>query len=188
MKKINLSIENFTLLKLDSKEKNKEDKALIITGTTIKLLNELHYSEIDENNYIYLNNNDYGNSGFTIEINFNNIFNTPYMNFYANCFRINIDEKIIIKGNINYKDNIITKINKNGNIVIGLGYFFKEENEYNILKNSKSIIIEGYVAFEKTKNIYGIMCNLIKDKDIWTIDEANTYRNITEGDIKSLLL
>ena len=73
------------------------------------------------------------NSGYSvldIEFSFeNNVVRQSYPEFYTKCFVIRIDTKVIIKPmkqtNIAYN----SKVNQNGELVIGIRYFFKNKSD-----------------------------------------------------------
>ena len=47
--------------------------------------------------------------------------------------------------------------------------------------------IEGFIAFEKPKNVYGVMCQLKKQEAGWKIVEAYTYKPENVKNIKYLI-
>ncbi len=154
---------------------NQKNDALVLSGCKVKFLKDVNYSELDENNYIYINNNDYNCDAINIELNFDYNYKKTYFEFYINCIAIRIDNKAIFKDNIYNKYKVYTKINKNGKLSIGIGYFLKSLDEHKEIKECKSFLIEGLIALDKKKNVYGFMCEVIKEKDSWNLSEGNTY-------------
>ena len=172
---------NITLLKTEIKNIDVRNESLLLSGCNVKLhKNEEIYSEFDELNFSYLNSNDYGCWNMEIELCFENNFKNPYQEFYARCFTIRTDNGIRIKINGDNSDKTYSKVNKDNKFVIGIGYFFSSEEEKEKILNCKLLCLEGFVALQKKKNVYGIMCRLCKDNDLWEVMDANTYR-ISKG-------
>lgn len=160
-----------------SNDINNTNNALILSGCKLLMLDDIKYSELNENNYFYLNNNDYGYSCMNIDINFDNNYNNPYFNFYVNCITIKIDNKIYLKKtNNDCNQEVYTKINKNGKLSIGIGYFFKSLEEIKTVEGCNSFMIEGFIALNKKNNVYGFMCEILNDKNTWKLLEGNTYK------------
>lgn len=63
----------------------------------------------------------------------------------------------------------------NNQMVLGVGLFFHNEQEYSKFKICKVILIEGFIALDKTNNTYGVDRKLYKD-DVWKVEYANTFR------------
>lgn len=192
-----------------SNDSDNKNNALILSGCKLSILENITYSELDENNYIYINDNDYGCECINIELNFDNNYKNPYFEFFLNCITIRVDNKILFKDlDTNYthyklytkrKVNKVlakkkvdrryksyTKINKNGKLSIGVGYFFKSKEEYKIIKECNSFIIEGFIALNKKNNIYGFMCEVKKEEDLWFLSEGNTYKIFKNSKIDEL--
>lgn len=176
-KEIKSIIENCTLFNLNLSNDNKnKNNVLILSGCKLLMSDDIKYSELNENNYLYLNNNDYGYGYMNIDINFDNNYNNPYFNFYVNCITIRIDNKIYLKSNNNCNQEVYTKINKNGKLSIGIGYFFKSLEENKAVEGCNSFMIEGFIALNKKNNVYGFMCEVINNKNTWELLEGNTYK------------
>lgn len=76
-----------------------------------------------------------------------------------------------------YKVNpCCSKINENGELVIGFRYFFGDIKDIRKIQSCNSILIESFIALEKKKNVYGIMCQLKRENENWCIDMAYTYK------------
>lgn len=181
-------IEKITLFDVNiSNDTYNGNNALVLSGCKLSLLENIKYSELDENNYLYLNNNDYGCGGINVELNFDNNYKNPYFEFYINCITIRVDNKIFVKKNVYTSHKSYTKINKNGKLSIGVGYFFTSEEEYEIIKECSSFVIEGFIAFNKKNNVYGFMCEVKKERNLWNLSEGNTYKIYKKAKINNLL-
>jgi hypothetical protein len=139
------------------------------------------YSEFDELNYYILNSNDYGHGRLNIELCFDNTLTDPYFIFYANCFSIRTDNGVRQKIFKSPQNRILelprySKIDKAGQLVIGLTYYFQNQEEREKILLCNFFCIEGFIAIRKKNNVYGVMCKLKKIKDDWQMGEGNTYR------------
>ena len=110
------------------------------------------------------------------------------MKFYISCFAlrsISISKKYTAKLNtprpnkqlMFLNQNNYTKVNSDGNMSLGIRFYFRSEEEREAVLNSDEICIEGSVAFGKKTNVYDIMCRIVKSDEGWTLDEAYTYRS-----------
>jgi hypothetical protein len=167
------------------------DNALVLSGCRVTLLEETAYSEFDELNYYSLNSNDYGVDGINIELSFENIFNNPYFKFWARCITIRTDKQVLCKINYNSMvntamDHNFSKVTKEGKIAIGLGYYFRSQEEQNQILNCKSFCVEGFIALKEKKNVYGFMCRIDKVNDCWQMSEGNTYKIYKHVNISKL--
>lgn len=169
-------IDEITLFSINKKGESIKNDAIVISGLKVTLYDEKQYSEIDENNFFYINQNDYNGEKMKIEISINNTIDNPYCNFYMNCLSISIDNKKTKFNQLNIDQDTITKINKEGKIVMGLGYFFKNKKEYFDTLDCNSIQIEGLFALGKKDNVYGFMYKIRKQNEKWDKFEANTYK------------
>ncbi|MBR6627075.1 MAG: hypothetical protein IKL04_03745 [Lachnospiraceae bacterium] len=133
------------------------------------------YSELEENNYAYLNSNDYSGKVFEIEICLQSNDQNIYSEFYARCFSVRTDNNLCIKINGWLNDKHYTKMNMNNQVVMGLGIFLKDE-EYGRLLEANLILIEGFFAMRKPTNTYGIAIQLEKKDDAFKPRYANTYK------------
>ena len=170
---------------------NKEvkNKALVMTGCNAYIQNftnvgDTVYSEFEELNYSYLNKNDYESYRLEIEFCFENSLDSPYHWFYAGCFSIRTDNGVKIKLNGNPSEKCLTKISIENKMVLGIGLFFKTNEEYRNILNSEVILIEGFVALDEYNNTFGISSKIIKDGNEWKIVFANTYKMDKKDDIR----
>lgn len=166
-------------------------KALVLTGCNVKLLDEEVYSEFEELNYYSFNCNDYGCGQIWIHLLFENNFNNPYFTFFLQSISIRTNNGIKIKVNKNaMPDRFMlpnySKVTKEGKVAVGLGWYPTSEEEVELLKKSKLLSVEGFVAIDKPKNIYSFVCKLVKDNDEWHLVEGNTYRIYKNRHIRSL--
>lgn len=154
--------------------------APVLSGCQVRLSDEVKpYSELDESNYYFLNNNDYG-FGFTmIDMCFNNL-KISYSEFFVQCVAIRADNQIICKIDKNFsverfRERYYCKVNQFGKHCLGIGYFFRTSEEKEILLNCKSFCIEGAIALNSKYNVYGFMCMVEKVQKGWKLCEGNTY-------------
>lgn len=169
----------------------KQTSGLILSGCRVTLSGNTTYSEIDELNFYDLNCNDYGFGRVDIELTFENIFSDPYFKFYISCVSIRSDGKTICKINRNHISKIFlndnyTKLTKDSKLALGLSYYFKSQEEQNLLVCCNSFCVEGFVAFKKKKNNYGFVVRVEKKDNIWTLVDGNTYRIYKNININSL--
>lgn len=131
-----------------------------------------------------------GNSGYgLLDIEFvfeNNIVKDCYPRFYTKCFSIRTDTDVYIK-QMKYKSNPNeSKVDQNGDLVIGIRYFFDDEQQMEKIKECNNLLVEGFIALGKPNNVYGIMCQLRKGKRKWKILSAYTYKPKYADNIKWL--
>lgn len=153
------------------------------------------YSELEELNFANINSNNYDYGYIEYEFGFNEKFENPYKTFYISLFairgnllgypiKINPPRPSTtpkIRLNKNY-----SKVNKDGNMSLGVRYFFRSLKEREALIDGDEVLIEGCIALDTRKNNYDIMCRIIKDGDEWILDEANTYRTHKKMDLYRL--
>lgn len=159
------------------------ENTLVLTSCEAKMnFEDELYNEFDELNCNYLNANDYGCGALEFYLSFSNIFQNPYQKFYISCFSIRTNTYLPIKINgkpekyiKRFHEDHYTKIDKNGNLGIGIGYFFRSEKERESIINCNKICLEGFIAFGKKKNVYGINCKFEKDENDWCLKSADTY-------------
>ena len=75
---------------------------------------------------------------------------------------------------------------QNGDLVIGIRYFFDDEQQMEKIKECNNLLVEGFIALGKPNNVYGIMCQLRKGKRKWKILSAYTYKPKYADNIKWL--
>lgn len=111
--------------------------------------------------------------------------NSPYHWFYAGCFSIRTNNRVKIKLVGNPSEKYLAKINKENKMVLGIGLFFKTNEEYEKMLNSDIILIEGFIALDEYNNTFGISSKIIKDENKWKIVFANTYKMDKKDDIRT---
>lgn len=178
-----------TLFSISLPNKEVKNNALVMTGCNAYIQNfsdieHTVYSEFEELNYSYLNKNDYESYRLEIEFCFENSLDSPYHWFYAGCFSIRTDNGVKIKLNGNPSEKCLTKINMENKMVLGIGLFFKSNEEYTKILNSEVILIEGFIALDEYNNTFGISSKIIKDQNKWKIVFANTYKMDKKDDIR----
>lgn len=132
------------------------------------------YSELAELTFSMLNYNDYGYGWMNLEFCFDMVEMYAYAPFYAGCFAIRTNNGITIKFNGHPKSRCLSKINSDNQIVVGITYYFCNEEERMRILSASKIAIEGNIAFKKKKPVYGIVCFLAKKEDGWHMEESNT--------------
>ncbi len=166
--------------------------ALVIKGCNAVICNDRYgsqaiYSELEESSLVYLNKNDYKGNALVLEIEicFSNNQRTPYHWFWARCFSIRTDNGLVIKVNGEKHDKAQSKINKDSMMVLGIGLFISNEQEYETLLNCNILLIEGFVALDRATNTYGVAIKLQRKKGEWEIIFANTFRENKKDNIKN---
>lgn len=142
------------------------------------------YSEMEEMSFSYLNSNDYETFSMEIELCFENNLFKPYHCFFAGCFSIKTDNDLRIKLDGHPKEKYYSKVNKNNQMVIGIGLYFRSQKEYEIMLESKVILIEGFIALDSYDNTFQVSCKLKKQDVNWDILFANTYQMQKKDDIR----
>ena len=157
--------------------KEPKTKALIVKECVIDAFGNGHiYSQFEEMTFDVLNSNE-GLGSIDIQFTFmNNVTKEAYPEFYTKCFVINTDTRLHIKP-MKYKNSpICSKINKDGNLCVGIRYYFGNEKEIDKLRKCNEIMVEGFIAIGNKKTVYGIMCQMKKCEGVWKIISANTYK------------
>ncbi len=145
------------------------------------------YSELEEQTFSIQNYND-GIGMLDIEFVFdNNITYNKYPQFYTKCFVIRTDNDLRIKPMKFSNEPSSSKINQNGDLIIGIRYFFEDKNDIEKLMSCDNILVEGFIALDTAKNVYGLTCQLQKDDDKWEIATAYTYKPKYAKNIKNLI-
>lgn len=178
----------------DSFSKNKTDR--LVLNSCKAIFYDKTYSELDELTFADLNNNDYGFGYKEYGFGFMEHFNNPYMNFYVSCFALrtnSLGRPILLntpRPNRKLKymmPNNYTKVNQNGNLSFGVRFYFRNHEERDALLNCDELCIEGSVALGKKRNVYDVMCRIVKADNDWKLDEAYTYRTHPKTHIYSLI-
>ena len=166
-----------------------ENHALILKSCNIYAFSANRiYSELDELTFDTLNSNDYGCGSLEVEFTISNgITSEAYPDFYTKCIALRTDTQCHIKpmkaGNAAH----YSKVNQNGDLVIGIRYYFKSEKEIQQIQNCTALLIEGFIALGQPQNVFGIMCQLEKESDIWKISSSFTYKPKHAKNIKHLM-
>lgn len=135
------------------------------------------WSTFDECSFNRLNRNDYGYGVIDFEIGFTGYSGAAYPKVYTKCFRLLTDGNDLIKPCKISNESSLSKINKNGETVVGIRYYFKSEKEIDALLNCKQLLIESFFALEKKTNTYAFACQMQRDENNqWQCILANTYR------------
>ena len=163
-------------------------KVLLLRACNMYLYDENQvYSEFEEQTFDALNLNE-GFGSLNIEFTLDkNIVNQGYPQFYTKCFVIRTDTGLRIKPMKSRNDPNSSKINQNGELIIGICYYFKNEEEVKEIIKSKKILVEGFIALENVTNVFGIMCQLQKSDPNWEIATAYTYKPCYAKNIKHLI-
>ena len=80
-----------------------------------------------------------------------------------------------------------SKVDQDGNLVVGIRYYFNCKEEIEKILQCNNILVEGFIALEKPKNVFGVMCQMKKIVSSWEITEAYTYRHRYAKNIKYLI-
>ena len=163
-------------------------KVLLLRACKITIFGEGQiYSELDEQTFDALNPNS-GCGTLDIEFVFdNNIVKEGYPRFYTKCFVMRTDTNESIKPMKSRNSPNSSKINQNGELVIGVRYFFRDKIEIDKIKKCGELMIEGFIAIDKPTNVFGIMCQLRKEETGWEITSAYTYKPEYVKNIKNLM-
>lgn len=178
----------FSIEAVLSGEKKNLPKALLLRACNVYLFDDNRiYSELETLTFDRLNDNE-GYGEIDIEFVFdNNIINESYPVFYTKCFVIRTDTKCFIKPMklSNHSNN--TKINQNGELVIGIRYYFRNKGDVDKIIKCNSFLVEGFIALGKPKNVFGLMCQMQRSKENWEINSAYTFKPKYAKNIKWLI-
>lgn len=168
---------------------SKESQALILKGCNIYAFSAGRvFSGFDEPSFDWLNDNDYGCGTLEFEFTFSGgIAKEVYPDFYTECIVIRTNTEFFIKPRKSTNEARCSKVNQNGDLVIGVRYFFRDKKEIQKIQNCTSLLIEGFIALGTPKNVYGIMCQLEKEDDTWKISSSFTYKPKYAKNIKYLM-
>lgn len=182
----------FKLFSIETSIQSKSDalsSALLLKGCNVYIFSaDRIYSEFEEMTFDTLNSNDYGCG--TLEIEFilsGRVTPEPYPNFYTKCFVIRTDTKSFIKPMKTSNFKCLSKIDQNGYLVLGIRYYFRDEEEIKEVQKCNSLLVEGFIALQTPKNVFGIMCQLKKQEALWQITSAYTYKPKYAKNIKWLI-
>lgn len=149
--------------------------------------NERLYSEFDEQTFDDLNSNN-GLGAVDVEFVFDNkIISECYPLFYTKCFAIRTDTGFRIKPMKYSNKPSYSKVDQDGRLAVGIRYYFKREKEIEEIINCSRLLVEGYIAFGKPKNVFGVMCQMKKIMNSWEVSEAYTYKHRHAKNIKYLI-
>lgn len=145
------------------------------------------YSELEEQTFSVQNSND-GIGMLDVEfILDNSITDNKYPQFYTKCFVIRTNNGLKIKPMKFRNDPASSKVNQNGDLIIGIRYYFRDKSDIGKLMSCENVLIEGFIAFDKVNNVYGVTCQLQKIGDKWEITTAYTYKPKYAKNIKNLI-
>lgn len=170
------------------KTNNKIDE-LILSSCKIHYFSDNRlWSSFEELSYNRLNNNDYNLGVLDFEIGFTGYKGNAYPKVYTKCFRLLTDENTLLKPMKCTNEYSLSKINRKGELVVGISYYFRTEEEVAKLVNCKQILIESFLALGKKNNTYGLACQMHRDNNNnWTCSYANTYRMCKKENIQFLM-
>ncbi len=168
---------------------NKELDTLILNGIRISLGDEI-YSEIEEQNYFALNNNDYGAGRVDFELQFVPI-REPYCPFWIGCTSIQTEHEThkpnppISRYKANHEQTSQIKITYENKMAAGITYFFNTDEDRKNFLQSRVFLIEGFIALKKQDNVFGFLCKVEKDtnEDKWCFVEGYTNRPLKKANI-----
>lgn len=151
----------------------------ILSDCKVSFDSKVPFSEIDELNFCLLNNNQ-GYGHILIELSLEMIKN-PYTLFYLGCLSLRTDKGVVIKIDrpSSFKEFVsenYSKVNKDGNLVLGIEYFFRSDDEKMKFMTCNSLCFDGYFALKRKKSAYGFVCRLDRNNANWCFAEGNTYR------------
>lgn len=183
---------SITLLSIQTKASSQQeniDKQLLLHGCNVYGYNKFRvYSEMDQATINMLNRNDYSLGSLEIELVIKNgVTKERYPNFYTKCFVIRTDTGLLIKPMKFSNKRTYSKIDHEGNLIVSVGYYFRSKEQLNEIKECKLMLVEGFIALASPKNVYGIKCQIRKDKNDWVFDHAHTYKPRHAKNIKYLI-
>lgn len=174
------------LVEVNLPSKQVKNEALVFNGCNVYIKDHhIIYSELEELSFNYLNSNDYDGFSLEVEFCFENCLEQPYHWFYANCFSIRTDNNLKIKISQSNLEKSLSKVNMHNQIVFGIGVFFRDEHEYQRIKDCNSILLEGFLAIDRYDNTFAIACRLEKIDNRWNFVYGNTYKMKKNDDIRS---
>lgn len=182
---------NITLFSFEAKSNktSNSSNALLLKECNVYGFSDVRvYSEFDELSIDVFNRNDYGFGLLEIEFVLeNDLIASKYPEYYTKCFVIRTDTGVLIKPMKFRNNTTMSKVNSNGHLVISVGYYFDSQEQVDMIMQCKALLVEGFIALDKPKNVYGIMCQLSKASNSWVIDRAYTYKPKHAKNIKYLI-
>lgn len=174
--------------KVPDRAESATEKALLLRACNIYICNDNRiYSELEEQTFDALNDNE-GYGVLDIEFIFaNNVVKKEYPKFYTKCFVLRTDTGVRIKPMKCTNIPSASKINQNGELVVGISYYFRSEKEIEQILVCNSLLVEGFIALGSPRNVFGVMCQLKKGKKKWKITSAYTYKPKYARNIKYLI-
>lgn len=168
---------------------DKKIDELVISSCSIHYFSDNRlWSAFEDLSYNNLTPNDYGLGVLDFEIGFTGYKGTAYPKVYTKCFRLLTDRKTLIKPMKFSNEFSLSKINQNGELVVGIRYYFQTEKELNELHDCQQILIESFFALGMKTNTYGFACQMHKSNNgEWNCSYANTYRIKRKKNIKFLI-
>lgn len=166
----------------------KETDNLILNGIRISLDDGL-YSEIEEQNYFSLNNNDYTSGRVDIELQFVPL-KESYCQFWIGCTSIRTEHGVYkvnpSAGSYNTKhgQECRTKVTYENKMAAGITYFFNSNKDREDFLQSKMFLIEGFIALKKQNNVFGFLCRVEQENDNWIFTEGYTNRLSGKSNIR----
>lgn len=167
--------------------KGKEDRLLITSCAVHMFGDDRIWSGFDEEAYNCLNHNDYGYGVVDFEIGLSGYTKSAYPKVYTKCFFLLTDNGLKIKPKKFSNIPSESKINQRGETVIGIRYYFTQEEEIQTLVNSGKLMFECFFALDNPKNTYALMCQLKIKGGKWIAEAANTYKPPHAKNIKHLI-
>lgn len=163
--------------------------ALVITSCSIHMVpnDDRMYSDLEDLTYNALNGAKTDLGFIDIEVGFAGYTGKPYPMVYTKCFALRTDNYQLIKPMKMVNDPSESKINRRGETVIGVRYYFRTEKEIENLLQCNRILFEFFFSLEKPTNTYGAMCQLQKQGSEWRAEYANTYRPHYAKNIENLI-
>lgn len=183
---------SISLINIQTKASNQQkntDKQLLLIGCNVYGYNKYRvYSEMDEATINMLNRNDYSSGTLEIELVIKNgVTKEMYPDYYTKCIVIRTDTGLLIKPMKFSNNRVCSKIDHEGNLIVSVGYYFRSEEQLNAIKECKLMLVEGFIALHSPKNVYGIKCQIRKDKNDWVFDHSHTYKPKHAKNIKHLI-
>lgn len=171
----------------DGKVDTKKNALLIRACKVCLFSKERVYSQLNELTFDILN---YNNGLGTLDVEFvfdNKVVPKRYPVFYTKCFVIRTDTGVLIKPMKRMNKPAYSKVDQDGNVVVGIRYYFNCEEEIEKIMQCNKILVEGFIALENPKNVFGVMCQMKKIVNSWEITEAYTYKHRYAKNIKYLM-
>ncbi len=162
-------------------EESNNSQELTLTGCKVVHYESGFYSIIDDLNFYRLNSNDYNLGRIDIELSFQEEIKNPYTTFEFRCITFQTDLGVArkIKGVTNlhkFSSKSYTKVSKDGKLVLGISYYFPDEETKNGILNCKAFALDGFFCLGSKRNVYSFSCATKKVNDNWILDVGNTSK------------